>query len=225
LLDALRLNRTLGNRAIEGNTQSMLSELAWREGDSALALTRALAACDISIEVGSRLYQADALWSLGNAQLGLGQLDASREAFERSEMLAREIGQGSQRVNALEGQARVALAHDDAQQASRLCERLVEAARESAADDAGGAGDVAARNLFAGAYEHLVRLTLCRVWQRVDDPRFESMLDQAHASLETEANRIHDATLRTLYLGNIAEHRTILALWNERWNARTPSHS
>jgi len=217
LLDALQLNRTLGNRAIEGNTQSMLSELAWREHDYPLALTRARAARDISVEVGSRLYEADSLWSLGNAELGLGNFDASTEAFERSETIAKEIGQGSQRINALEGQARVALARGNAGHASQLCERLLDAARQSATQSQHGAAQgTPARNLFAGAYEHLARLTLCRVWCDTGDARATGMLDEAHAALKTEIDRIHDGTLRDLYVTAIAEHRAILALWDEQ---------
>ena len=219
LLDALRLNRTLGNRPIEGNTQSMLSELAWREGDYALALQRARAAHEISVEVGSRLYQADSLWSLGNAELGRRNFAAAAEAFERSEGLAREIGQDSQWLNALEGQARVALARGDTVAASRLCERLLEAARESASSED---ADRASPNRFAGAYEHLVRLTLCRVWQHAGDPRAERMLEEAHAALEAEADRIHDVTLRKRYLANIAEHAAIVALWSAQHRGHAP---
>ena len=81
LHEALRLNRALGNRQIEGNCCAILSELEWRKGNHALALSHAQAAHDISIEVDSRLHQTDSLWSLGNAESALGHWAAAAVGF------------------------------------------------------------------------------------------------------------------------------------------------
>ena len=113
LEESLRLNRTLGNRVAEGGSLAGLSELALREGDAAAALLHAQAALDILLAADSRLYQIDALHNLGNAQLALGQWTEAQEAFERVEALAREIDISTKMPNALEGQARVALARGD----------------------------------------------------------------------------------------------------------------
>jgi tetratricopeptide (TPR) repeat protein len=211
------MHRTLGNREIEGNTCSVLSELAWREGDAPLALERAQAAWHVAAEGGNRLYQTDALWSLGNAHLALGRNEAADEAFERSGALAAEIGAVPQVLNALEGRARVALANADAARAGQCVEELLQRAAAAASKEGTTAvvenshkgGDCADHNPFAGSYEHLIRLTLFRVWSELGDPRAGSLLAQAHARLMAEADRIRDVDLRQRFLTHISEHRQI----------------
>ena len=224
LQEALRLNRTLGNRQVEGNTHSILSELAWREGEPALAAKHAHEAHRISIEVDSRLHQVDSLWSLGNAELALGHAPAAAAAFERSATLARGIGLVPQVLNALDGQARVALAQGEGARARRLGEELLAQARVAAADEAAtpagfaaaACGNVAPRHGLAGAYEHLIRLTLHRAWVGFDDACADRLLAEAHAALAAEAERIHDAALRNSFLTGMAEHREIMAAWRRR---------
>ena len=203
LEEALRMHRMLGNREIEGNTNSTLSELAWREGDAALALRHARAAVDISREGRTRLYETDALWSLGNAELALDRTTEALEAFELSRSIATEIGSTPQVLNALEGLARVALARGDAAEAVGRIEVLLAQA---------GGGDPASPETLAGTYEHLIRLTMHRVWTAVGDRRAGPLLAAAHALVTTEADRIRDTGLRESYMGRIAEHREIGAL-------------
>jgi class 3 adenylate cyclase/tetratricopeptide (TPR) repeat protein len=209
LHDALRLNRAMGNRQIEGNTHSMLSELEWREGNGELALSHAQAAYDISVEVDSRLHQIDSLWSLGNAQLALGRWSAASEAFERSEALARDMGMTPHVLNALDGRIRVALARGDDVLARDLADRLLdEAARATPASG----GSRPSLPPLAGTYEHLVRLSLCRVYAGFDEARARQLLDDSHAALVNESARIDDVALKQSFLTRIAEHREILAL-------------
>jgi len=200
LQEALRTNRALGNRQVEGNSQSILSELAWREGKPALALSHAQAAYDISNEIDSRLHQTDSVWSLGNAELALGHPAEAASAFERSETLAREIGLAPQVLNAIDGQMRVALARGDAPRAQSLTERLLAEARAAALSP----------GQFSGAYEHLIRLTLYRVRAGHDSREAARLLAEAHALLMVEADRIHDPDLRKRFLSSIAEHREIV---------------
>jgi tetratricopeptide (TPR) repeat protein len=220
LEQALQLNRALGNRQVEGNTLAMLSELAWREGNPALALTCARAAHDISIEVNSPLHRVDSLWSLGNAELEHGRWSEAAAAFVRSETLARETELKPQVMSALDGQIRVALVCGDALKAQRLEERLLEAARATATSAAACAtsatdsatGDSLSPDLFTGTYEHLLRLTLCRIHIGSDDRRAELRLAEAYAALMAEADRILDDGLRRSFLTKIPEHREIIAL-------------
>ena len=220
LEEALRMHRMLGNRITEGNTCSVLSELAWREGDAALALQRAQTAWDFALESGTRLYQTDALWSLGNAELSLGRVAAADEAFARSHALACEIGYVPQALNALDGRARVALASAGAAEARRWTDELLKEAADAApsagADESRESGPrsegAAGRNLFAGAYEHLIRLTLFRVWSAVGDARAGPLLAEADERVQAEADRIGDADLRERFLSRIAEHRELVAL-------------
>jgi len=205
LHEGLRMNQSLGNRQIEGNCFSILSELEWREENHGLALSHAQAAHAISVEGDSRLHQADSLWSLGNAELALGRWDSAAGHFERGEGLAREMGLVPLVLNALDGRARVALARGDASEAQRLGDQLLDEAR----------ADRSTQQLD-GTYEHLIRLTLYRAFVSSDAPRAERLLAEAHAALTTEAERIHDVGLRELFLSCITEHREIVELWTER---------
>jgi hypothetical protein len=114
--------------------------------------------------------------------------------------VAREIGSAPQVLNALDGLARVALARGDAEEARHRADELIAAA---------GAGP----NPFAGAYEHMIRLTVLRASANVDDPRARALLADARARVQAEAGRIRDADLRACFLTRIAEHRDIVALW------------
>ena len=220
LEQALALHRTLGNVEIEGNTCSVLSELAWREGDATLALRNAQAAAAIAEAAGSRLYLTDALWSLGNAELALGRTAEAADAFARSETLARVIGSAPQVLNALDGQTRVALARGDAAAAWRSAEQLLTEAGLTLPSpavelDAGStalqADGVARPDRLAGSYEHLIRLTLVRVLQARGDARARTLLSEARSFVMAEAERIRDADLRRSFLSDIAEHRELVS--------------
>ncbi|HEU5297667.1 MAG TPA: hypothetical protein VFU71_23010, partial [Burkholderiaceae bacterium] len=205
---SLRLNRALGNRVVEGGSLAGLSELALREGDAAAALAYAQAALDILVAAGSRLYQIDALHNLGNAQLALGHWAAAQDAFERVEALAREIDVVNKVANALEGQARVALARGDLKMALAAVQRLLELV---------GAGDaVPPAAALDGTEEHRVRLTLHEVWRRARDPRAGAALIEAHRALMQQADAITDVALQHSFLTLIPENREIVTL-REQW--------
>jgi tetratricopeptide (TPR) repeat protein len=205
LEESLQLNRTLGNRVVEGGSLAGLSELSLREGDAAAALRHAQEALDILIAADSRLYQLDALHNMGNAQLALGQWTAAQETFARNEALGREIGVPTKVPNALEGQARVALARGDLSAASKAVQQLLEYV---------GHGDaVPPAAALVGTEDHRIRLTLHEVWRRARDPRADAALAEAHRALLQEADAITDAGLRASFLANIPENRAIAALW------------
>jgi len=208
LEESLRLNRALGNRVVEGGSLAGLSELALREGDAAAALSHAQAALDILVAAGSRLYQIDALHNMGNAQLALGHWAPAQDAFERDEALAREIDVSNKVSNALEGQARVALARDDLPMALRAVRRLLE--------HVGDGEQVPAAAALVGTEEHRIRLTLHQVWGRARDPRAGTALIEAHRALMREADAITDAALQRSFLTLIPENREIATL-REQW--------
>ncbi len=212
LEEALRANREFGNREAEGITLAVLSDLAWRQGEDALALTRAEAAVAIQTEVNSRYHLTNALWSLGNAELALGRFAQSTAAFERSEAASPAVGQSDLMLNALEGHARVALARGDDHGATRFATRLLEAAGLDPGHSAGGANP-ARTDPLASANQHLIRLTLHRVWSRVDDPRADAVLTEARRALRVEADAIGDDAMRARYLQNIPEHAEIEKRW------------
>jgi len=165
----------------------------------------AQAALDILVAADSRLYQIDALHNLGNAELALGHWTAAREAFERVEALAREIDLSTKVPNALEGQARVALARGDLAIAQSAVRELLEYV--------GDADFASSATALVGTEEHRIRLTLHEVWRRAEDPRAGIALFEAHRALMHEADAITDAALRRSFLTLIPENREIVALW------------
>ena len=193
-----------------GKLHSILSELEWREGNHELALSHAEAAQVISLAVASRLHQADSLWSRGNVRLALRSWADAQADFVRSEALARNMDLVPQVLNALDGQARVALARGDRPDARRIAERLLAEAEGRAV------AGVPRRQWLSGTYEHLIRLTLHQAFAGADDARAETLLVEAFAVLMDEADRIDDVELRRRFLTNIAENREIVCLWNER---------
>ena len=204
---SLQLNKTLGNRVVQGGSLAGLSELSLREGDAAAALVHAQAALDILVAADSRLYQIDALHNLGNAQLALGHWTAAQEAFERVEALAREIDVSTKVPNALEGQARLALTRGDLVMALKVVQQLLDYVGDG--DSAPSAGTL------VGTEEHRIRLTLHEVWRRAQDPRAGAALIEAHRALMREADAITDAGLRHSFLMLIPENREIAALWEQ----------
>ena len=204
LEESLRLNRALGNRVVEGGSLAGLSELALREGDTAAALSHAQAALDILVAAGSRLYQIDALHNMGNARLALGHWAAAQDAFERDEALAREIDVANKVSNALDGQARVALARGDLAMALAAVRRLLEHV---------GCGDrVPGAAALIGTDEHRIRLTLHQVWRRAGDARAGTALIEARRALMQEADAISDPALQRSFLMLIPENREIATL-------------
>ena len=193
----------------------MLSELAQRQGEDALALTQAEAAVAICTEVGGRLHLGGALLGLGNAELALGRYAASASALERSEAVAREVGDSTGIFNALEAQARLALARGDSPHAQAVVARLL---TEAGADPAAVVGAPAAgeNDPLGGANAPRVHLTMYQVWARAGDPRADAALAEAHRCVQAVADTITDAALRHGYLNNLAEHREIVALWKAR---------
>ncbi len=208
--EALKINRAIGNRALEGTNLNGLSELAWRAGDDALALTHAQAGIAIQNEVGSKIHLCDALRNLGNAELALGRYPQAIVAFEQSCENARAIDQRLQVLNALNGLMMVAIARDDAAEATAAASRLL---AECGLDPATAIGeaDHAGGNPFSGACEHAIRLNLHRVWSWTHDPRADAALDAAHRALQAQLDGISDPALREGFVGHIAEHREIMA--------------
>ena len=218
---ALDLNRAVGNRSGEGVNLIMLSDVALQLGECTQALILARAALDIAVAVGARFNQINVLSHLASAELSLGRFAEAAVAFERSEELALEINSTPLLLDALSGAALVALACQDNAQAVRMVERLLEAIHAVAnAVVPGGLAGAGQTNPLAGAHEHAIRLTLCRVWSRAGDPRATGAISDAYRVVINEADRISDAALRHSFLTNVPDHNAIVKLWG---NAANPS--
>ena len=200
LNEALRRYRAMGNRASEAAPLSTLAKLALWQGDLAMALTHANAALAISTAVQDRFLCANALCTIGAAELGLGHDGAAAGAFERAQALGEAIGHGI-RFEAAAGLARVALARGDVGGALASVDRLL-------AHMAGGAS-------LAGTDTLEVRLTCHQVLARAADARAAAVLATAHAELQARAATITDPALRHSFVNGVPVHRQIIAAWGQ----------
>lgn len=212
LEEALRLNRSLGNRPDEGKNLAVLSVIALNLGDDALALTQAEVAVAILSEAREAVQLCLALTCLGKAELALGRYANSAVAFERAEVLAREVGSRAQLFDTLAAQARVALACNDQPHALATAVRVLAEAGvvETGELLAPAAGEV---DPLKGVLTPIVHLTLHHVWSQAGDPRAAAALAEAHRCLMADADAITDAALRHSSLNNLIENREIVALW------------
>lgn len=117
--------------------------------------------------------------------------------------------------NALEGQARLALARGDFLQAQAVVARLLTVAgvEPSATLGAPAAGE---NDPLDGANKPLIHLKLYRVWAQAGDSRADAALPEAHRCVLQVADTITDAALRQGYLDNLAENREVMTLWAAR---------
>jgi tetratricopeptide (TPR) repeat protein len=197
--DGLQLARSIGDRLTQANTLSNLSVLALRRGDAALALTQAQMALDIAGAAQSPEFEAIALYSLGQAELALGNPVAAALAFERSGIVALAIGSATQH-DASAGLARVALAQGDAAGAIKAVAELL---RQLDNGDA----------LEGTEAPYLIRLTCYQALARLGDARARALLQSAHSELQAVAATLTEVTLRQSFLSAIPEHRAIVAAW------------
>ncbi|HEX4235620.1 MAG TPA: adenylate/guanylate cyclase domain-containing protein [Caldimonas sp.] len=207
LADALRRNRELGIREMEGHVLCSMAELALRHRDGVRARATGESALDIAVEVRSRQNETSALAICGNADLLLCRWEESARSFERMEALARDIAFPPAVLDALEGQTRLALAQGDIDRATSRLETLLACADLRDASTAGRAGGL------GGAMEHWIRLTTYKVRARTNDPRTAAALAVAYRGLQSEAAAIRDEHWRHSFLHNVPEHREIVELW------------
>ena len=195
---SLKLSRIAGARSLECGPLTDLSHTLLRQGDAVQALRVAREVLDTAATVQARDFEAQSLYRIGEAELALGHLDAAASAFERAEAMAAAIDHTIEH-DAVAGRARVALAGADIPGAMRFVERLL---ASSAAE--------------SGADAKLILLTCYQVLASAGDPRAPSLLDRAHALLQSRAATIDDPALRASFLTQIPEHREIVAAWKQR---------
>jgi tetratricopeptide (TPR) repeat protein len=217
LEEALRLSRARGQRQTEGVILAGLAQVLSRLGEDDLAQERARLSLDLFVAMKLDSYQGYALGVLGTVELARGRIAAAKETFERLESLGREIGYTLHVLDAVEGLARVALAQDDEIEAMQCVERLLAEARELAEKEGRG------ENWFAGPEEHRIRLTLYRVFCRVNDPRAQPALEEAHRRLQIAAAALSNPVLRESFMTQVPEHKEIVRLWELRRQERPMS--
>ena len=197
--EALQLARARGDRRSECFPLYHLSILERWLGNGAQAAALARAASKAAVAASIKDWELYTLTALGEAELAAGQLEAADEAFLRAQAQALERKLPDQPDN-VAGLARLALAKGDVPAALRQVQRVLDL--EAATGMAHQARNQAHVNLVC----HLVLA-------RAMDPRAHAWLKRAHGQLQATAANIADAALREGFLGNIPDHRAILAAW------------
>jgi predicted ATPase/class 3 adenylate cyclase len=206
LEEALQLIRANAERPIECMTLYGLGKVAHLMGDDARALTLVRAGLDLSIAVQGRREECEALCCMGIVELSLGRHEAALAAFDRGLARALEIGDPMQH-DASAGRARVALARGDGDVALAAIEPLMTLDAATQRDSGILEGTIFAR---------LIELTCHRVLDAIGDPRANDWLRRAHDTLQAQASRIDDVTLREGFITNIPHHGEIIATWEAR---------
>ncbi len=203
LNEGLQLTGAVGNRAMQALVLLNLSQLMLRAGDSGAAEAHAREALAIGRAVQSPEYEARAEWAIGHAELAQSRYATARSAFERAQAVASAAGLEASQLDAAAGLVRVALLEGDLPSAQQIAQPLL-AHLERAGHFEGIDGP------------RLAHLVCCEVLARTGDARADGALTQLHTQLQARAARVTEGALRNGFLGNIPEHRAIVALWAAR---------
>jgi len=200
LREGLRLTGAVGNRAMQGVVLLNLSQLMLRAGDAFTAELHAREALAIGRVVQSPEYEARAEWAIGHAELAQGRHAAAFSAFERARAVAMAADQEPSQLDAAAGLTRVALQQGDLPCACQAAQPLLDHLQR------------------AGHFEgidgpRLAHLVCCEVLLRTGDSRGADALEALHAALQQRAALVPKGELREGFLGNIPEHRDIVAMW------------
>jgi diguanylate cyclase (GGDEF)-like protein len=245
LQEALPLFRELGDRQGEGLVLSNLAEIALRVGDyhrCQVLNQQVIAICD---QIGDRLNKSESLICLSLAFARLGEHELARARVEEALQLVDEIGAGYARNRALTVYGTVLLSQGDIARAATI---LGEAREQWLAGNQPGraleplAGllriallreDLPAVAAYAetlygglesdgshGAYEPFLLYLACyHALAALHDPRAAGLLQTARARLDAAAAAFPDSERRDAFLGNVATHRELLRLSDERASA------
>lgn len=198
LQQSLAMTRANGERMHECSLLNNLSQLALWQGRDADALALGRTALDLAVAVEARDWEAKAWLNLGDAELALGRSAMARQAYIEARNRALTIGSAPHEASA--SLARLALSHGDTAAAlDHLQDLLAHLA-------AGG-------SLQGAEFSRLIEWTCHDVLAQAGDPRAAHVLEQAHKSLQATAATITDPALRQSFLGQIPEHRNIVAAW------------
>ena len=196
---ALHLQRTNGDRVVEGKTLGDLSMLALRTGDDTRALAFARASLDIAVASQARDEALRAGLRLGDAELALGRTAAARQAYTQARQRVLST-QDSSCWDIAGGLARTAMAEGDGTAALAELMPILDHVRS------GGA--------LKGAEDScLIEWTCFKTLAQVGNPDADGWLTRAHTALMAQAAAIADPALRLGFLQNIPHHREIVAAW------------
>lgn len=192
-----RIMREVGDSHGEATSLFNLSLFTGVQGEYALAKTYAEDSIASSREIQYRGGEAIGLTFLGHALTGQGELDEAKTAYQK----ALDIRQGMEQVNLccepMAGLAQIALLEADLTSAEKSAARILQ--------------HLAQGGTLAGIdHPNFVRLICYRVLQALEDSRAQPFLEETYTTLQSQAAKIQDETLRQSFLENVPWHQQII---------------
>ena len=178
-----------------------LSRLRYFVEDHEAAYSYGQQSLRIAQETGDPTWQAEALYSLGQALTGLGQLAEAFNAYQRRLELHRETFPPEILISTQAALANILRIQGDLGRAMSYVEDVLVFLED---------------HPFDGSHLPFWRHLLCyRVLKAVKDPRGPAVLNTAHTLLQNLAARIGDDDLRRSYLENMVINREIVEEWTK----------
>jgi ATP/maltotriose-dependent transcriptional regulator MalT len=197
--EALHLARAVGTHFVEPHVLRHLALCALQCGEPARARELAQQAQTLSIRMKDKGGETSSVLCAAQAELTLGHEAAAEAAFRHAYRLGTELDH-PQRLDAIAGLARTALARGAPEEAAAHAETLL--------------AHFAQHGSFAGAESpQRIHLDCFLVLQRLSDPRAAAVLGDAHRELQAQAALISDLRLRECFLTRIEENRGIAQAW------------
>ena len=197
LTRSYRILREVGDSQGEANSLNNLSLFTGIQEEYASAKTYAEDGITHSREIQYRGGEAIGLTFLGHALTGQGALAEAKTAYQK----ALDIRQGMEQVNLccepMAGLAQIGLLESDLTSAEKSATRILQHLAQ------GG-------TLEGIDHPNFVRLVCYRVLQALDDPRTQPFLKETYTSLQAQAAKIQDETLRQSFLENVPWHQQII---------------
>jgi class 3 adenylate cyclase/tetratricopeptide (TPR) repeat protein len=204
----LQITREVGDRYGEMYVLVNLSLYARCSGDLNNAVEYARQAAELAARLGDRSGSGWAYTRLGSAHLALGELDQAQASFQQSIKIREELDQPTLATEPLAGLAQVFAARSELDRASHSIDRLL------AFFDRGG--------ILEGTDEPLrVYLTCYQILKQTGHKRAAEFLQIAYDQLQDRSSQILDETARHNFIQNVAEHREILAAWQNEHASTT----
>lgn len=201
--EGLSLSRSIGHRFGECVLLLNLAVVTNLQNDNRDAIRFAQESIAISAQSGLRDLEAAALLPLGLAQIELGQADEARMALKKSRDLFEENSSPHLAMEPIAGLAQVALVEDDVETAIGHVETIL--------------GHLQNNGSLDGTEEPLrIRWIVYEVLQRAGDRRAISQLAETRQQLVKRAQKISDAQMRNLFLGNVPHNLAIEKEWQRQ---------
>jgi len=155
---------------------------------------------ELSNKIGDQPGAAWSLLYLGNAYLLDKNTNLARDSFLEAITIREELDQKNLSMEPIAGLIHVALEMNDLSVARCETEKILQHLEN------GGS--------FEGTEEPLRIYCACyQALQKLKDPRFETILQQAVKLLETQVSKLQDAEARQMFIQNVPCRRAI----NEAW--------